>query len=511
MYPQRGWNDAVHLYMNELSARVIAETGIPSDRYHLGKLILRGLQDAPDFVLQIDAATGESETCESVLKRSVQCANALRNLGLQRGDVIVLMAPNHIHLCVPYYAGLYLGITVALIDRTLTVKELQHVFVVDNPKIIFCQSERAAEVVALTKTINLNTQIVTFDDGADVENVCSFNELLKHSENDCNVNNFRATDFDPEETLAFLVPTSGTSGLPKQAAASHRSIAIGGPYAWMMFTKFPTPTRLVMIISPIQWTSAILHFNLSPILRYTRLQSSANIHQEHAYEMINKYKPTIVQSSPTFMTTLLRPGDRDKCDFSSFEEIGLGGSHVPVHLVNEIKLVDPETLENITDPNVNGELWLKGPCLVKGYYGNPTATKEAFTEDGWYRTGDIFYRDEHYNFYFSEKLKLLLKYKNHQVSPTELENVIRQNPGVSDVAVTGIPDPEYGELIVACVVRKPGHEVTAQEIKDLVKNNLAETKHLSGGVIFIKELPLTASGKIHRQAIKKLVLELGRE
>lgn len=74
-------------------------------------------------IFQIDAATGESETFGSVLKRSVQCANALQKMGLQRGDVMVLMAPNHIHLCVPYYAALYLGIVIAPIDRTLTVSE----------------------------------------------------------------------------------------------------------------------------------------------------------------------------------------------------------------------------------------------------------------------------------------------------------------------------------------------------------------------------------------------------
>ncbi|XP_026313436.1 luciferin 4-monooxygenase-like [Hyposmocoma kahamanoa] len=540
--------------MNELSARVVAETRIPSDRHHLGKLILRGLKDAPDFVLQIDAATGESETCGSVLKRSVQCANALRKLGLHRGDIIVLMAPNHIDLCVPYYAALYLGIVVAPIDRTLTVKELQDTFAVDKPKLVFCQSERAADVVAAIDNLKLDTQIITFGDDSHGENFCSFNELLlKHSEKDCDVNKFRATDFDPEETLAFLIATSGTLGLPKQIAISHRCIAITGPYSWIRFTKFPTPTRLTMVVSSLQWISAIWHFNFAPIIRYSRLQSSANITQEHVYEMINKYKPTLMLLSPTLMTTLIRPGDREKCDFSSFEEIGLGGSPASIQLLNEIKklapnaqafngygmteiasfafcptsntlrscgtpfghfqyrLVNPETLEDIVDPNVKGELWIAGHALGKGYYGNPTATKEAFTDDGWYKTGDILYRDEHYNFFFAERLKLLLKYKSHQVSPTEVENVIRQNPGVSDVTVTGIPDPECGDLIVACVVRKPGYEVTAQEIKDLVKSNLTETKHLSGGVVFLQELPLTATGKIHRQAIKKLVLELDRE
>ncbi|GBP35725.1 Luciferin 4-monooxygenase [Eumeta japonica] len=184
------------------------------------------------------------------------------------------------------------------------------------------------------------------------------------------------------------------------------------------------------------------------------------------------------------------------------------------------KLQDPFTGEEIVKPKVNGELQLRGPGVFKGYFNNAKATNETFTDDGWFRTGDLFFRDEDLNFYFVERFKLLLKYRNHQpsslfvnsqIAPLELENVIRSHPGVLDVAVAGVPDAECGDLPVACVVRRPGHRLTAQQVKDLVRENLADTKQLRGGVIFLDQLPFTASMKLNRKKINELILSSIRE
>ncbi|XP_026333725.1 luciferin 4-monooxygenase-like [Hyposmocoma kahamanoa] len=268
---------------------------------------------------------------------------------------------------------------------------------------------------------------------------------------------------------------------------------------------------MALIGSPLQWLSAILNFILCPILRYTRLQTSSVFNQEHAYYLINTYKPTFTIMSPPFMITLIKPEDRDRCDFTCLEILLLGGSAAPVDLIKELKnitpnteisdvfgmtemssisfcnegappgscgkplgcfqyrLIDVGTGKDINVPKQPGELWVKGPCLFKGYYHNPKATEDTFAEDHWLKTGDMLFRDENWNFYFVERIKLLLKYKNYHISPVEIESVIRLHPGILDVALTGIPDPESGDLAVACVVRQSGSGVTAQDIKDLVK------------------------------------------
>ncbi|XP_063389011.1 luciferin 4-monooxygenase-like [Cydia fagiglandana] len=549
MYPSRRVNDSVHWFMGELTSRVVAESGKPSDIHHLGKILLQSLNDDPDFVLQLDGATGVSETNGSVLERTVRCAIALKSLGLRRGDVITLMAPNHIDLAIPFYAALYLGVIVSPIDMTLGVNELQGNFKVSRPKLVFCQSDRAQDVQQAVKKIELDTFIVTFDKGGS----CSFIEFLEKYGGQSSVEKFKPTDFDPEDTIAILIATSGTTGLPKSAAATHKNLAVTGPYLWTRYTKFPTPIKMALIASPLQWLTAQVMILMSPVMRFTRLQSSQSLTQQHTYDLINTYKPTFAIFSPMFMTTLLTP-EVEQCDFSCIETIMTGGAKVSAELVREVKkvtpntevliaygiseittivfvndattdrdptlgtvgkpmgcwqyrLIDVHTQEDISDANKNGELWLKGPGIVKGYYKNPEATAEAFTKDGWFKTGDLVYRDENYNFFYVERIKMLLKYMNHQISPLELEATICQHPGVLHVAVTSIPD-KRGDLPVACVVRRPGHDVSAEEIKQLVKEKLSDSKQLRGGVIFLDTIPQTATTKIHRRKLKEIALKM---
>ncbi|XP_063896475.1 luciferin 4-monooxygenase [Helicoverpa armigera] len=539
--------DAIHLYMSEITSRLVAKTGIPSDRYHIGKLFLQSLKEAPDFVSQIDGGTGESETNGSVLDRSIRCAISLTALGLKKGDVMVLMGPNHLHYCIPHNAALFLGIMVACIDDTLNVNELQQLFHTNRPKIIFGQNKRTSDIEKAVDQAGIAAKIVTFDEGDKHDTLAKLLEVPNKKA----IEEFKATDFDPEETVAYLTSTSGTTGVPKTAMLTHKNIITGMPYIWTVFTKFPTPTKLVIVTSPGQWLSAGFHYLFSPILRYTRLQTSSPVTPEHFGDMVTKYRPSYIIISPNLMTTMIAHA---KCDFTCFECIFLGGSAVSQELIDEmkriskaehvygvygmselsgtavqhdydplpgssgrpigaveLKIVDPTTLQVITEPNVPGELWARGPSVFKGYHNNPEATKEALTDDGWLRSGDIFYRDHSWNLFFVERYKLLLKYRNHQVSPVEIENVIAKHPGVFQVAVTGIPDKECGDLVVACVVPKPGCSPTAQEIKDLVKESLTDTKQLRGGVIFMKQLPLTSSSKTNRKALKELALTLPRE
>ncbi|XP_063541593.1 luciferin 4-monooxygenase-like [Cydia strobilella] len=547
MYPMRRVNDSVLWFMNELTSRVVAESGIPTDIHHLGKILLRSLKDDPDFVLQIDGATGEQETTGSVLERSVRCAIALKKLGLQRGDAIILMAPNHLDLAIPFYAALYLGVMVAPIDRTLGVNELRGTFEVIRPKAIFCQSDRTLDVKLALKEMDEQAFIVTFDTGS---SLCSFKQFLETYGDKSPVDKFKPTDFDPEDTIAILFSTSGTTGLPKSAAATQKNLAISGPCPWSRYTKFPKPTKMVLNVSPLQWATAIMMFLVTPIVRITRLQTSQAVTPQHTCHLINTYKPTLMTVNPPFLNTLLRSEGGLQCDLSCFETIYLGGSAVTADVIQEVKniapntevlnrygmteattmvfineglnpgsatigkptglfqhrLIDTETQEDIYEPNKNGELWIKGPSIVKGYYRNPEATAEAFTEDRWFKTGDMCYRDENYNFFFVERIKLLLKYMCHQISPVELEALIRKHPGVQDVAVTGIPDPKCGELPVACVVRRPGGRVTADEIKQLVKENLADTKQLRGGVIFLDTIPQTPTAKVQRKKLKEIAM-----
>jgi len=169
-----------------------------------------------------------------------------------------------------------------------------------------------------------------------------------------------------------------------------------------------------------------------------------------------------------------------------------------------VKVVCPES-GNALGANEKGEIWIKGPQVIKGYYKNEEGTKATITDDGWLKTGDIGYYTEDKYFYVVDRLKELIKVKGIQVSPSEIEATLRTHPSIADVAVVGIPHPELGEAPRAFVVKK-SEGATEVEIVAFLKGKLSSHKQLAG-VSFVDEIPKALSGKILRKDLKAMFLE----
>jgi acyl-CoA synthetase (AMP-forming)/AMP-acid ligase II len=166
----------------------------------------------------------------------------------------------------------------------------------------------------------------------------------------------------------------------------------------------------------------------------------------------------------------------------------------------EIRLVDPETGED-RDVGEEGELWVRGPQVMKGYLNNDEATRNTIDEDGWLHTGDIAVLDEHDHVSIVDRVKELIKYKGFQVPPAELEALLVAHPKVADVAVIGIPDEEAGELPKAFVVPQPGAELTPEELQEYVAGHVAAYKRVRL-VEFVDQIPKSPSGKILRRMLR---------
>jgi len=153
-----------------------------------------------------------------------------------------------------------------------------------------------------------------------------------------------------------------------------------------------------------------------------------------------------------------------------------------------------------------GELWMKGPNVFKGYHNNPEGTKNALTEDGYFKTGDVGYQDRDGNFYITDRVKELIKYKGFQVPPAELEGLLLSHPKINDVAVVGIySEDQATEVPRAYIVPAPGVEggrKTEEDIVAWLRAKVANHKRLRGGVRFVDEIPKSASGKILRRVLK---------
>ncbi|KAJ0173225.1 hypothetical protein K1T71_011401 [Dendrolimus kikuchii] len=516
--------------------------------YHLGHFLIECLKRRPEAIFQIDAATDMQESNESVLQRSVRLARCFRRLGLRPGDVLALGGRNHLDLHIPYYAALMNGLPIAGVDPLFKYDEIKTFFKIARPKVAFCQKEDCEDYKEAARTLGLDTIVFTFDGDN------SMNKILEDNDDDAPIDDFEPTIFDLDKVYAFLISTGGTSGTIKLAAFKHniwfdKVLISMAPILSKLGEGEKDENKMGLFLSPAHWYSSFYSALAMLVQNRTKLQTSAPAMTEHVIDIINKYRPVTAIMSPSVVTSILR--HEKECDFTCFEALPLGGGNINkdfliklreltrdptvafqsygqtenlglVFIPNPlgplgncgkrmssvlVKLVDPETGKEITEANTTGELWTKTACFSE-YYNSPEETAMVFSEDGYYKTGDLLYRDEEDNFFFVERLKMLIKYRNYHIVPPELEELILTHPGVQEVSVTGVPHPEDGEWAVACVVIQKGAKVTAKQIEDLVADKLSDSKRLRGGVIFMDELPYTSTGKLARGKLRQMVIEL---
>ena len=171
----------------------------------------------------------------------------------------------------------------------------------------------------------------------------------------------------------------------------------------------------------------------------------------------------------------------------------------------EIKIIDPET-GKIVPNNVSGELCARGYALMKGYYNMPEATELAIDEDGWLHTGDLATRNEEGYYHISGRIKDMIIRGGENIYPKEIEELFYTNPKVKDVQVVGVPSKKLGEEIMAYIILRDGTDMTEEEAKSYVMENMARHK-VPKYVEFITELPMTASGKIQKFKLRDMAIE----
>lgn len=211
------------------------------------------------------------------------------------------------------------------------------------------------------------------------------------------------------------------------------------------------------------------------------------------------------------MNSLLKKGIT--CNGYGITEIGGGVSVNLSGKKSSVGLTVPNVdVKIISDEGVSmgigqdGEICVKSIFPFLGYYGDENETRSILDAEGWLHTGDIGHFDEDGYLYLVDRKKDILKYKGFQISPTEIEELIGQNSGVSVVSVVGVPDEIATDLPAAVIVRK-NTNVTEEEIFDLVAKNMSDCKKLRGGVYFVDSIPMTISGKIQKNKVRDLAIQ----
>ncbi|KAK8048803.1 Photinus-luciferin 4-monooxygenase (ATP-hydrolyzing) [Apiospora phragmitis] len=472
----------------------------------------------------------------------------------KKGDVLGIFSPNSIDYAPVVFGTLWAGGVCSTANPTYTAKELAFQMQDSKVKGMVTQLDLLPTALAAAKQIGIpEVRIILI--GHDRDPSAKFKHFT-HLKSTSLLNLSYQTRVDPKKNLAFLVYSSGTTGLPKGVMLSHTNIVANV----VQFSAAEKRSGLhcmggqdgkgdkqlaVLPFYHVYGLTCILHATVWDGYQAIALPK---FELEKACKLIQDYQVTFAYVPPPIILGFAKHPIVDKYDLSSLKWLNSGAAPLTAELVDAVweRLTIPtkqgyglsetapvthmqSVLEwakfkgsvgplmanmeaKVVDLDgrsyqLDGELWVKGPNVFQGYLNRPELAKDTFSECGFFKTGDIGHVDAKGNFYITDRLKELIKYKGFQVAPAELEGLLLGHSDIADACVIPAFDKErYEEVPRAYVVMKAGVPRTdekAKELIDWVASKVAPHKQLRGGIRFIDEVPKNPSGKILRRVLKE--------
>ncbi|XP_063831313.1 uncharacterized protein LOC135080576 isoform X1 [Ostrinia nubilalis] len=508
---------------------------------------LREYQDADEGnnVALIDGETDQKITYNQLLQEIVNFGEGLKKLGVKRGDVVALCSENKMEYISAALAVVCCGATITPLNIHYTKDEMIHVLNISRPNIMI-SSEAAMKLNYSTiKVLPFIKTIIQLDGAPAAAGVVPYSRVLVAAD----ARAFQAEEVQGWTDTAYILYSSGTTGLPKGVMLTHLNIL----YSAANFVNTKNAVEDVTFLTIVPWYHAYgLMSTINYIITKRRLVYFSGFNPHKYLNAIQKYKINILLAVPPIVVFLAKSPLVSKYDLSSVWIVLCGAAPLSVETINDAKkqlpsclgifqgygmtetsllatsdldvekskpgsggypvrgvkakVVDLETGKTL-GARQNGEICLKGPLVMKGYAGNEAATREMMDGDGYLKTGDIGYYDEDGCFFVVDRLKELIKYKGHQVPPAEVESVLLEHAAVAESAVVGTADELAGELPTAFVVLKPNARATEKDIIDFAATRLSQAKRLHGGVIFVEAIPKNPSGKILRRVLRQKLQE----
>ncbi|XP_015127346.1 4-coumarate--CoA ligase 1 [Diachasma alloeum] len=495
------------------------------------------------------SVTGRKYTYAEARDSANYVARSLRNMGLRHGDVVALILPNLPETPIALLGAVESGLIVTSVNPIYTPDEIARQVRLSGAKAIITSSDIAPNALAVGKTtLPQNAPIIVVEDGVRPlpEGTISFKDLLTRGKTLPDVPKSSQTPDD----VCIMPYSSGTTGLPKGVMLTHRNLVSNcamSNHSTLLSNDVQDVIPGVLPLCHIYGLNNMMHSRLVCGAHIITLPSFTS---ENFINVLTKHQCTFLFCVPSILLFIAASPMIKREHFKSlrgiisgaapisesdiervYNQFGIDHQTVPFlqgygltectgvgflqssnskyasigHPIanSETRLVDPITGQDVQTPGQSGEIWLRGPHVMKGYYQNEKATNEML-QDGWLKTGDIAYFDDEFTFFIVDRLKELIKVKGFQVPPAELEGILRTHADIADAAVVGVPDERYGEVPKAFVVLKKDHTTTAENIHNFVKGKVSEYKQLLGGIVFINEIPRNASGKILRIHLKNL-------
>ncbi len=463
---------------------------------------------------------------------AARVAGLLEQRGIGVGDRVGIMLPNVVPFALVYYGVLWRGAVVVPMNPLLKAREVAFYLGDAGAKLIFAWRQFADE--AAKGAAEAGAEVVVVDPG-------EIDALLAADPRP------EVVARDPGDTAVILY-TSGTTGKPKGAELTHANLLVN---AAVFRTRLiaASPDDVILGALPLFHSFGQTCGLNSAIASGACLSLLPRFDPAKALEIIERDRVTIFEGVPTMFTAMLHVPDRGRYDISSLRVCVSGGAALPVEVLRgfdaafdckvlegyglsetspvasfnhpdrerkpgsigtpidgvEMRVVDGERRE-VPHGEV-GEIAIRGHNVMKGYWRRPDSTAEVL-QDGWFHTGDMARQDEDGYFFIVDRKKDMIIRGGYNVYPREVEEVFYEHPAVQEVAVIGVPHPEYGEEVAAAVVVRAGHQVSVGELRDHVKSQVAAYKY-PRHIWFVDALPKGPTGKILKREIS-LPAELSR-
>jgi len=486
-------------------------------------------------------------------------ATYLNDLGLSKGDRVALLLPNCPQFIIAFYGTLRAGGVVVPCSPLYKERELAFQLNDSSPNVLVSldmlyhvalgENKRKPTAVVLTTSVRdyLPPLLSLFAPlkGVKRQHYPETKDFKKTLE----TTSPRKVEIpiDPKEDLAVLQYTGGTTGTPKGAMLTHKNLVANTTQldAWS-YTSAGTDSVLCVIpFFHIYGLTVALNFAVksgATMILYPRFEAKPVL------KAINRYHPNYFPGIPAMYTNLVNRDDIKKYDLSSIRRCLSGAAPLPVAILNRFEnltgatLVEgyglteasPVTHANPLDskskrkegsvgftlPDTEakivgmdsgkdlsigeaGELLIRGPQVMKGYWNHPTETRTTL-RDGWLHTGDIAKVDGEGYFYIVERKKDMIDVSGFKAWPREIEEVLFEHPAVREAAVIGVPDPEKGEVVKAFVVLQPDRvaEIKGTELQEFCRKKLASYK-VPREIEFVDELPKSLIGKVLRRVLRE--------
>ena len=503
---------------------------------------------------------GKDLTYDEVYKSSLKFANYLKKLGIKKGDRVAIMLPNSPQSVIAYYGILFAGGTVVQTNPLYVERELEYQMKDSGAKVILTMDILFPRVSSIRNNTSLEHVIVTaikdylpfpknliypyiqkkqYGIVVDVKhegNNHLFTEIMKTSSTEP-----IPMEVDVDNDLALLQYTGGTTGFPKGVMLTHKNLISNTSMCNAWIYKCEPGKESILAVLPFFHVYGMTTVLILAVMQGYKMIILPKFDPETTLKTIHKQRPTLFPGAPTIYIGLLNHKNLSKYDLSSIKSCMSGSAPLPVEVQEQFervtggKLVEgygltetsPVTHSNffwdrprvkgsigvpwpdtdaailsmetgeVLPPGEMGEIGIKGPQVMKGYWNRPEDTENTF-RDGWFLTGDLGYMDEDGYFYVVDRKKDMIIAGGYNIYPREVEEVLYEHEAIQEVVVAGVPDPYRGETVKAYVVLKEGANVSEKELNEFTRKHLAAYK-APRLYEFRSELPKTAIGKILRR------------